>query len=78
DHKRKFDLDTTVAQIPVLKRQNINQHLRDLGIDKSWITLSTTVREVIQGVQFQDDGITPRLFGKRKRRQWFYHDEDVE
>jgi len=73
-----FDFDTEVRDIPQAKRQNINGHLQDLGIDTSWITGPTTMRQIINRVMFLEDSITPRLFGKIKKRQWFYHDEDIE
>jgi len=74
---KNFDLNKTVADVPAEKRQLVNQHLQDLGIDTSWITLSTTIREIISYVQ-TTDGVSPRLFGRIKRRRWFYYDEDTE
>lgn len=75
---KNFDLNKTVGDIPVAKRQLVNQHLQNLGIPTGWITLSTTIGQVIKKIMFLDDEVTPRLFGTIKRRQWFYHDEDTE
>ncbi len=73
-----FDLFKRVADIPQAGRRRLIGKYADLGIDGSWITPQTTIAEIAQRVQFEIDGITPRLFGKKKRRQWFYHDEDTE
>jgi len=73
-----FDIDSEVRDIPPAKRQNINTHLEDLGIPVNWITGTTTIREIVNRVQFLDDGTTPRMFGRKKRQQWFYVDEDIE
>lgn len=73
-----FDLNKTVADIPLAKRQKVNQHMQDLAIPTGWITLSTTIEEVVRKIMFLDDGVTERLFGTPKRKQWFWHDEDTE
>lgn len=75
---KNFDLSKTVGDIPVAMRQRVNQHLQNLGIPTGWITLSTTIGEVVRKIQFLDDGQTRRLFGRIKRKQWFWHDEDIE
>jgi hypothetical protein len=72
-----FNTNKIVGDIPQEKRQLVNRHLQDLGIDTSWITLSTTIRDVVRHVQ-TTDGVNPRLFGVRKQLRWFYYDEDTE
>ena len=74
---KNFDMSTTVAHIPLAKRQLIAGHMQDLGIDTSWITPSHTVNDVVTKIMFHSDS-SPRLFGTVKRRQWFWHDEDTE
>jgi len=73
-----FDLDTEVRGIPPAKRQNINTHLTDLGINTGWITGPTTMRQIVRRIMYLEDDVTPRRFGIRNPRQWFYHDEDSE
>jgi len=74
---KNFDMSTTVADIPVAKRQLIAGHMQDLGIDTSWILGTHTVNDVVTKIMFHSDS-SPRLFGTIKRRQWFWHDEDTE
>lgn len=71
-----FDLNKTIADVPIAKRQNINRHLQGLGVPTDWITLSTSISDVVNRVMFHADS-RPRLFGTR-RKQWLWHDEDVE
>lgn len=75
---QNFDLNKTVADVPVTKRQLVSQRLQDLGIPTGWITLDTTIKQILNKAQYLDDGVTKRLFGTVRRRQWFYHDEDTE
>lgn len=72
-----FDTTKTVGDIPIAARQRIAQHMADLGISTDGITLSTTIGQALRMVQHQPDG-SPRLFGRARRRPWFYHDEDAE
>ena len=67
---KNFDLNKTVADIPVEKRQLVNQHLQDLGVDTSWIIATTTIKEIVARVQ-------QNRYGSNLKR-WFYHDEDIE
>lgn len=46
-----FDINKTVGSIPVDKRNSIQAHLVNLGIDTSWISGSTTIKEVVDKVQ---------------------------
>jgi len=70
-----FDLDTTVANIPVVARNKTRTHMEDLSIPVDWIMAATTVREIVQKILHNDDS-TKRLFGVGTQRQWFYNDED--
>ena len=67
---KNFDLNKTAADIPIEKRQIVNQHLQDLGVDTSWITSTTTIKEIVARVQLN-------RYGSNFKR-WFFHDEDTE
>ena len=67
---KNFNLNKTVADVPVEKRQLVNQHLQDLGVDTSWITSTTTIKEMVARVQLNRYGT--------KLKRWFFHDEDTE
>ena len=68
-----FNLNRTVGDVPSAARQRINAHMQNLGIDTSWITLAHTIGEVVHKIQRHDNG-SMRLFGVRKRNQWFFQD----
>lgn len=74
---QNFDTKKTVGDIPVAARQRIAQHLNNLGIDTSGITLTTTLHDAAKMLQRRSDG-SLRLFGTIKRRPWLFHDEDSE
>jgi len=71
-----FNLNKTVADVPVAARQRIAGHMQNLGIDTSWITLSHTIGEVVQRIQRHSSDGSMRLFGTIKRNQWFFQDTD--
>ena len=48
---QNFDINKTVSTITATKRQKLQQHLNDLGIDTSWITGATTIKEIADKVQ---------------------------
>lgn len=57
---QNFDINKTVSEISVAKRQKVAQHLIDYGIDTSWITGATTMGEIVSKVitekgRFYDD-----------------------
>lgn len=70
-----FDLNTIVGDVPLEARQRINQHMINLGIDTSWITLTHTIGDVVYKIQRHDDG-SMRLLGTVKKRQWLFQDTD--
>lgn len=76
---KNFDVNTTVANIPVGARQRIAQHMSNLEIDASWIIGSHTIRDIVTKVMFRSDN-SPRLFGVGVGigKQLFWHDEDSE
>jgi hypothetical protein len=44
----KVNLSLTVGDIPQAKRQAIKDKLDTLGVPTAWITLSTTLREIVR------------------------------
>jgi hypothetical protein len=73
---QNFDINKTVGSIPVAKRDIIQQHLNDLGVPTGWITGSTTIKQISQKIQKNDDG-SDRLFGTgTKRKKWLFHDDE--
>ena len=43
-------LSLTISEIPIAKRQEMNTWLTNHGYDTSWITASTTVKEVLKDI----------------------------
>jgi len=70
----RFHLYTTVADIPTEKRNKIAQNLINLGVPIDWIIGTTTIGEIVQKIQRNDDG-SKRLFGTIRRKQWLFQDE---
>jgi hypothetical protein len=70
-----FDLDTRIVEIPQAKRQLIRGHMENLEVPVDWITGQTTIFEICQKINFNDD-LTKRLFGTPPSRPWLFDDED--
>ncbi len=71
-----FDFDTTVAEIPVNARNKIAEHLSNLNVPIAWIVGTTTIKQIADKIQRNDDN-SKRLFGTVRKAQWLFQDGDT-
>ena len=58
-----FTLDLTVGQIPLAKLNALQAAADEMGLDTTWVTGSTTIRQLLKGIGDQFAGVQFELGG---------------